>query len=316
MNLFKINIKQTMVKLFMTAMTVVLILIYLSVHAGKFNWLWNVKNTIKDINLYPIIALAAGSLGSIVAGNSMQYITRNKLASPFTMGILPSASLSAVVLRLSGIVSLWLTLALGILFAITILSLVLFTSYKNEKSNMIVVGLAIGMVIMGINFLLAMNLPHGELVFRWFARGGQDFNIERIKITIPFILIFSFLLLLLNKSITYYRRSPIKALTVGINIKYLVWINYFCVAAISVSTVLIIGEIAFIGMAIPNITKLLIKSDKMLANVLLGTLISFPLLLGTIIIANMYIINFQLLTTVICAPIFIFALVTRRLYEK
>ena len=300
----------------MIIITVILICIYLSIHGGQFNWFWNVKNSVKDISTYPIVALGVGSLGSVVAGNSMQYITRNRLASPFTMGILPSASLAAVILRLSGIVSLWLTLGLGILFAIIILSIVLFTSYKNEKSNMIVVGLAIGMVVMGMNFLLAMNLPNSELVFRWFARGSQNFNISRIQVTIPFILIFSFLTMLMQRKITYYRRSPIKSLTLGINIKYLVWFNYLCVSVISVATVLIIGEIAFIGMAVPNITRIIMKSDNWIINVILGALISFPILLGTIIIANMYIINFQLLTTIICAPIFILALISRRLYEK
>lgn len=220
-----------------------------------------------------IAAVIAGAALS-VAGLLMQTAFRNSLAGPSIMGINSGASLGvALVIMVTGgtvsmagihmsgeiaIIGAALVGSLSIMGILIALSLIL----KNDLMLLIagvLIGYLVSSLIMIINF--GSSADGIQSYVMWGMGSFQNVPLSRI---LPFaIMTFVGLLIafLLMKPLDSLLLGDDYAINLGVNVKRVKQLLLFSTGILAAATTAYCGPIAFIGLAVPHIARILIKTD-------------------------------------------------------
>ncbi len=229
----------------------------------------NTYTVIFDIRLPRIVgALIIGAaLG--VSGAMLQSVFANPLVSPGIMGVLSGASFGAAF----GIIafSSWALVQLSTLvFGILALLFALFTAfiYRTTSSLMLVLG---GM-ISGAFFnallsivKLAADPDNDELASIVFWLMGSlsmiDSNGILLKAGLPLLLLLIFSMFL-GKILNLLAMSDEEAKSLGLNVGLYKIIILFTATLLASTTVVMAGNIGWVGLIIPHITRMIIGPDN------------------------------------------------------
>ncbi len=218
-----------------------------------------------------LVALLAGA-GLSIAGLVLQVFFRNPLAGPGVLGISSGASLGVAVVLLGGLTlqnmsGYTLTLTAGFIGAIGILLLLLLMSkYVHQMVTLLVIGLMMSYFSSAIlNVLYQWADKESTRDFVLWGLGSfeglssNDLNVFAIVISISLILTFALVkpLNALSLGIDYAR-------SFGIDIKA-VRIQIILITGILTAVVTVFcGPIGFLGMAVPQLSRQLSKSQNYL----------------------------------------------------
>ena len=275
-----------------------------------------INTIIFDIRLPRILGamMVGGALS--VAGASFQGLFRNPLVSPDKLGVSAGAgfgaalaivfSTSAIIIQSSAFI--WGLIAVAITY---------FFGRKFKGTSMMTLVLC-GIVVSGI-FVSMLSLikyianPNDQLqsIVFWLL-GSLAFvtNQDVLIVALP-IVIGTLILLMIRWRVNILSMGEEEAQTLGINPKRIESIIIICCTLITAASVSICGIIAWVGLVIPHMTRMIVGPDHKIllpASIIVG---AFFLLFVDDLARSLTTteIPLGLLTTFIGAPFFIYLLI-------
>jgi iron complex transport system permease protein len=275
-----------------------------------------------------LTALLVGS-GLSLSGLLMQTLFRNPLAGPFVLGVSSGASLGAALLimgasLLSGGASAWLvndvTLAVasGLGSLVVLLTVLLVSARLKDAMALLIVGLMFGSITAALVTVLSYFAPAEQLQQYIFWSYGSLGNLgwSQLGLLGLFCLVGTGIGLGLVKALNALLLGEKYAQSLGISLsRTRAWI-ILGTGLLAGGITAFAGPIAFIGLAVPHLTRQLLKSQDhriLLPGVLLygGILMLFCDLVAQLPFSA-YVLPINAITSLVGAPVVIWLLVRRR----
>ncbi len=277
--------------------------------------------------------LAGASLG--VSGLMMQTLFRNPLAGPSVLGVSSGASLGVALLMLfasvpgvriltqsqiAGNFSVVIA-AFGGAFAVLLLIMLLAARYRSN-TTILIIGIMIAYVISAVVGILQFYSFKDDLqaFVIWGLGSFANVSWQQLTFFIPIVILGIFAAVLLIKPMNALLLGNNYASNLGINTR-LVSLLIIVVAGILVAAVTAYcGPIAFLGIAIPHLSRNLLKSSNHLI-VVPGTILSgIALALLCNLIARLPgfdgALPINAITSIIGAPVVIWVILKSSHYQK
>lgn len=268
-----------------------------------------------------LTALIAGA-GLSIAGLLMQTLFNNPLAGPYVLGINSGASLFVAFALMTGIpfFSSDLGLVANALIGAFVFGMIIvvFSTMIRQQISLLLIGLMLGSFTSAIVSVLqsASGLQELKLFTLWALGSLQKVTIEQIPILLICFLITVIGAFLVVKPLNLLVLGTSEASNLGVRIKRVRLLIILITALITGVVTAYCGPIAFIGLAIPNLIRIVMKSQNH-AVLIIGSALcgGVFLLLCDIVIQRMessFVIPINAFTSLIGAP-FVILLVLRRL---
>lgn len=277
-----------------------------------------------------ITAILVG-IGLSMSGLLMQTLFRNPLAGPYVLGLSSGASLGvAFVILGTGLLPTYIALfflsSYGLVVAsslgafLVLLAVLLVSRKLKDTMAILIVGLMFGSFTSAIVSVLSYFTTAEKLQKFTFWSMGSISNLTWQEISILSLLTF------IGIAISFTVIKPLNALLLGEKYAQSIGINYkktrfLIIVATSIlagSITAFAGPIAFIGLAVPHMAKLLFQTSNHLvlfwSTLLLGAIVM--LVCDTIaqVPANDITLPINAVTSVIGAPIVIWLLVRKKTF--
>lgn len=240
--------------------------------AEKAVWIDIIRDTRLSL---AITALVSG--GAIaVSGLLLQTVFRNPLADSGILGISAGANLGvAIVVMLIGggigsVNSFDFTYSMSVLIgaflgAALILGIIMsFASIVKNSIMLLIIGIMIGYLTSSVISLLKF-WSTSENVYVYTVWGMGDFanvTIEQLPFYCTVVFICLFLSILLIKPLNALLLGERYASNLGVNIKLTRLLLLLCAGLITAITCAYCGPVAFIGLAVPHIARLLLGTSN------------------------------------------------------
>ena len=265
-----------------------------------------------------LISIVIAGMGLSISGLIMQQISRNKFTSPTTAGTMDSAKMGLMFAMLfmpkAGVIS---KAVFSFIFAL-LGSLIFMTILKKLKVKNIIfvplVGMMFGNLVSSITSFISYYKDMNQSLNAWFQRSFSTVmkgNYELLYLCIPAII----LAFIYANKFTIAGMGESFATNLGLNHARVVNIGLILVSAVSALTLVMVGNIPFLGLIIPNLVSIT-KGDN-LKNSLVETCLfggSFVLLcdiIGRVIIAP-YEVSIGLTVGVIGSAMFLYLVMRRK----
>ncbi|MUU78261.1 FecCD family ABC transporter permease [Winogradskyella endarachnes] len=274
-----------------------------------------------------ITAILVGS-GLGIAGLLMQTLFRNALAGPFVLGISSGASLGVAIVILGSslfgglfatvLISKWSIIIAASLGSFLVLMAVLAVSTKvRDTMAILIIGLMFGSITAAVVSVLSYFSSAEQLQQYIFWGFGSLSNLSWEELFI-FTGIYSLgiiLSILSIKGLNAFLLGDNYAKSLGINLLQNRFIIIFATSLIAGTITAFAGPIAFIGLAIPHLTRQIFKTSN--HKVLLPAVFLFGAIIMLIcdsvaqVPNNDYTLPINAITALIGAPIVIWLLVKK-----
>jgi iron complex transport system permease protein len=259
-----------------------------------------------------VTSLLAGASLSL-AGLLMQTLFKNPLAGPYVLGINSGSSLLVAISIMTGYsffqsnTGIIINAMVGaFLFGLLILA---FSRFLSNNISLLLVGIMIGSFTSAFIAILqsissAMDL---KLYTLWGLGSLQKVTIEQLPF-IAYVLIAGMIMsILISKRLNIMILGESEAKVMGVNVRSMRYIIIGITALLTGVITAFCGPIAFIGLAVPNIARIIFKTQNQLTLILGSILLGGVFLVGVDIIIQMLeswtVIPVNALTSIIGAPI-------------
>jgi iron complex transport system permease protein len=275
-----------------------------------------------------ITAILVGS-GLGISGLLMQTLFRNPLAGPFVLGISSGASLGvALVILGSGIfggffatllISKWTVVIAASLGSFLVLMAVLVVSSRvRDTMAILIIGLMFGSITAAVVSVLSYFSSAEQLQQYIFWGFGSLGNLSWSELFIFFtIYCFGIILSIISiKGLNTLLLGENYAKSLGLNIKQSRYIIIIATSLLAGTITAFAGPIAFIGLAIPHITRQVFNTSN--HKILLPAVFLFGAIIMLIcdsiaqVPASDYTLPINAITSLIGAPVVIWLLVRKR----
>lgn len=280
-----------------------------------------------------ITAILVGS-GLGISGLLMQTLFRNPLAGPFVLGISSGASLGVAIAILTGIsfgVGLtqlgiggsWILTISACLGAMLVLFVVILVSIKIQDSmSLLIIGLMFGSatsaIVTVLQFFSKAESIQAYLIWTFGSLGGVTW--DELRIFLPVVLLTLAGTFMLSKTLNAFLLGDNYARSMGVPLlrSRLVIITLTAILAGTITA--FCGPIAFIGIAVPHITRMIFNTSNHKILFPMIVLCGAVLMLIFDIIAQMpgeeYTLPINAVTSVFGAPLVIWLVVKRKNFGK
>ncbi|MBT8325997.1 MAG: iron ABC transporter permease [Winogradskyella sp.] len=275
-----------------------------------------------------ISAILVGS-GLGISGLLMQTLFRNPLAGPFVLGISSGASLGVAVIVLgsgllggvlaASLVSKWSVVIAASLGSFLVLLAVLVVSSKiRDTMAILIIGLMFGSITAAVVSVLSYFSSAEQLQQYIFWGFGSLSNLSWNEILIFFSLYFVGLVLSIAsiKALDVLLLGENYSKSLGLSLKRSRFIIIVATSLLAGTITAFAGPIAFIGLAIPHLTRQLFKTSN--HKILLPAVFLYGAIIMLICdsIAQVpgtdYILPINAITALVGAPVIIWLLVRQR----
>ena len=289
----------------------------------KESWLYIIKNYRLP---KAITAILVGS-GLSISGLLMQTLFKNPLAGPFVLGISSGSSLGVALLILGGNLlgfsaignsNMSLAIASGIGAFLVLLAVILVSKNVQNTASILIIGLMFGSITSATISILAYfsNAEQLQQFIFWTFGSLGNLTWQDLGLFLIFYLIGMLLLLFIFKPLNTLLLGDNYAKSLGVNIKKTRFITILITAILTGIVTAFSGPIAFIGLAVPHLAKMLLNTSdhKILlpATFLTGGIVM--LISDTIaqLPNSAYTLPINAITTIFGAPIIIWLLIKKR----
>ena len=217
-------------------------------------------------------AILAGITLSI-SGLQMQTFFRNPLAGPFVLGISSGAGLGVALLIMagsafgwsvySGGLGLWAVIISASIGAVLVLLLMSLTAWKVKDSmTLLIVGLMFGSAVSALVSVLAFFSNAEQLkLFTVWSMGSLGSTQTNQLIGFGMASLIGIIpMMLMLKSYNAMLLGEAYAESMGVNIKKLRWTMIISTGILAGSATAFCGPIAFIGIAVPHMARLVFRT--------------------------------------------------------
>lgn len=277
-----------------------------------------------------LTALAAGS-GLAVSGLQMQTLFRNPLAGPFVLGISSGASLGVALLLMAGSLGWllvpswlpWLTAGAAAFGSAGVLVLIFLAAMRLQDSMaLLILGLMVGSlagaVVSVLQFYSGAEKVQAYLIWTFGSLGGVTW--PELQVLVPVVAVGLLLALALAKPLNALLLGERYAGSLGVSMGKVRPLILLSTSLLAGSITAFCGPIAFVGLAVPHLCRLLfhISDHRLLIPVvMLGGAI---LLLLCDVLANMLTAGSALplnaITTLFGAPVVLWLILRQRAIGK
>jgi iron complex transport system permease protein len=233
--------------------------------------------------------VAGAALG--VSGLLMQTFFRNPIAGPFVLGISSGASLGvALLIMASGYLSSfavfaflgtspWALIIMSMLGAGFVLFLLMLVSFRIKDINtLLILGLMFGSATSAIVALLQYFSSQQALqqFVLWSMGSLTGVTWQELSLLMPLCSLVLILCLGLSKTLDALLLGEQYAISMGVDVRRAQQLIILCTAVLAGAVTAFCGPIAFIGIAVPHLARMLFRTHKHLilivATILLGML--------------------------------------------
>jgi len=275
----------------------------------------NVRTVIYNIRLPRVLLAALAGSGLAVSGAAFQSLFSNPLATPDTLGVATGASFGAALGIILGFGSIGIQMC-AFIVGIACIGLVYFISKIKGERSMIMIILA-GMVISSL-FQAMVSLikyvadPQDVLpqITFWLMGSLSGVGFDELIIGAPLIILGILIIFLLRWKINMLSLHEDESKSLGVNVKVVRLFTIMSAALITASVVSICGNIGWVGLLIPHISRMIFgNNNKSVIPACIGFGAIFMVVIDTIArsaIASE--IPISILTAFVGAPFFIILL--------
>ena len=214
-----------------------------------------------------IIGIIAGS-GLAISGLLMQTLFNNPLAGPYILGINSGASLFAAISIMTGVSffsSQFGTISSALLGAFIFGLIILgFSLLIRSKVSLLLIGVMLGSFSGAlITVIQSMSDAFQLKKFTIWTMGSlQQVNFEDFPIILLFYVLALILLIFTIKPLNAIVIGEEQAAILGVRVKVVRIVLIFITAILTGLITAYCGQIAFVGLAVPNLVKLLFKTQN------------------------------------------------------
>ncbi len=268
-------------------------------------------------------ALLAGASLS-VCGVLMQTLFQNPLAGPYVLGINSGANFMVAIFMLGGTSILGLSngfiSSIGIqgaavTGACAMLLLMLMISEKmNQQSALLLIGIMLAQLISALQSLLEFfaNADQLKRFFIWNLGSISNTTNQDVLVLFILVLLGCIAAVLVSHQLDVLSLGVNYSTSLGINVKQLRIVIILITGLLAGIVTAYCGPIAFVGIAVPHISRLLFKTSRHKIILTSSILIGAILLLVCDIIAqlpgNGIILPLNVITSIFGVPIIIYLL--------
>lgn len=269
--------------------------------------------------------LAGGSLAA--AGLQMQTLFRNALAGPDVLGLSSGASLAVALIFMSpsagsGILSasnpVLVSLAASLGSACVLIVMLAVATKLRDNVSLLIVGLMVGAaassVVSVLQYLSRAEEMQTYILWTFGSLGGLNWN----EIKILFIILAAGVTIAFAriKSLNAWLLGDHYAQSLGIDTRRSRVLIILSASLLTGGVTAFCGPIAFVGLAVPHLTRLLIKTENHKTLIPAVLMAGAALLLFCDIIARVpgsaYVLPINALTALIGAPVVIWIIVRNK----
>lgn len=199
-----------------------------------------------------------------LAGACFQSILRNPLADPYTLGVSNGSAFGAalaIILSLSILKVQTLAISFGIF---SIFLTFLMSAQSKSLSSLILSGMLVSAFFSSlVSFIKFVADPFEKLphIVYWLMGSMASIDLKDLQNILPVYLISLLVILLYSWRINILGLGQIQAESFGINAKRDRTIIIFVASVITALSVSISGIIAWIGIVVPHMARLLVGND-------------------------------------------------------
>jgi iron complex transport system permease protein len=293
--------------------------------ASKETWEYIILN----FRLPKAITAILVGIGLSISGLLMQTLFRNPLAGPYVLGLSSGSSLGVALVILgagylpaflaSTVLSSYGIILASCLGSFLILLLILVVSVKiRDTSTILIVGLMFSSFTGSIVSVLSYFSSAEQLQkFTFWSMGNLGNLSWQNVIILTIVIVLGLLLSVISiKALDSLLLGENYAISMGLNIKKSRYIIIIATSLLAGSITAFAGPIAFIGLAVPHLAKLLFQTSNHKILFLSTILIGAILMLFCDMVSQMPGLEFTLpinaITSIIGAPIVIWLIVRKR----
>lgn len=312
-----------MKKILLFLMLIILSMVSLFLGAKSITFIDVLKGNAQSLQIFLIsrvprlISILVAGVGMSVCGLIMQQISQNKFVSPTTGATIDSAQLGMMVaIILFPSAGLMEKSIISFVFAIigTFIFMIFLRNIKIKNAVFVpLVGIMFGNVIGSMTTFLGYKFDLLQSVSSW-TQGNFSMvlkgNYELLYLSIPLMVVTIFYA---NK-FTVAGMGKDFAKNLGLNYESIVNIGLIIVSLVTVTVVVTVGSIPFIGLIVPNLVSYF-KGDNMKGNIFYTGIIGALFVLICDIIGRVIIYPYELpigvMVGVIGSVIFLFIVLRR-----
>ncbi|PAT02225.1 ABC transporter permease [Candidatus Izimaplasma bacterium ZiA1] len=210
-----------------------------------------------------LIGMMIGGMISI-SGAAIQSILNNPLASPYTLGVSSGASLGVamiIVLNISiPLFGAFLIPITGFLSSLLVVIIIIFITKKIDPNfnnqTIILIGVVSSLFVNGIlTLLIAVSGDDLKSIIFWQMGSLSLKGYDTFLILLPFCIIGTLILILLNKELDALSFGDEKAKSLGVNSKKVRIMIIIVSSLLSGSAIAMTGIIGFIGLVAPHVVR-------------------------------------------------------------
>ena len=281
------------------------------------------QSVIQSIRL-PRICLAflvGAALG--ISGGIMQGLFRNSMADPGIIGVSSGGATGAVVAIASGastVSTLFLPLFafIGSAISMTVVFLIASVGGRFSMATLLLGGIAVSSFLGAITtatIILTDDLNVQRQIIFWIAGGVDTARWESVRIVAPIIVIGALVSVFVARDLNLLLVSEDEARSLGVRVTLVRNTLLLSASLITGAAVAFSGIIAFVGLIVPHVVRLVVGADHRVLlplSALSGGLFLLVADTAARIVLSPAELRVGILTALIGAPFFIFLLIRNR----
>lgn len=267
-------------------------------------------------------ALLGGALS--LSGFLLQTFFGNPIAGPFVLGISSGAKMvvaltMVIFLKRFQNVSSYTMIAAAFIGSLLSMGFILLVSRKlKHMSVLLIAGIMIGYICSAVTDFIITFAEDSDIVnlHGWSQGSFSGSNWSNVQISVAVIGVMLIVSFLLSKPIGAYQLGEAYAQSMGVNVKLFRVLLILISSILSACVTAFAGPISFVGIAVPHLVKLALKTSKpivVIPGVFLGGAVFCMIcdLIARTAFAPLE-LNISTVTSIFGAPVVIWMLIKRQ----
>ncbi len=292
--------------------------------SGKHSW----EYIILEYRLPKLMVACVVGMSLSIAGMMMQTLFQNPMAEPYVLGVSSGASLGVATCILGGSLlpvalqniaaSQTAIIVSALIGSVLVMLIVLAISQRlQQAATLLIVGLMFSSFTSAFVNILAYLSTAEELKKFTFWNLGSLGNISwnQLRIMIPVLFLGLLIAFGINKQLNSLLLGETYAKTLGVNIKRTKFLIILSTCILVAVCTAFVGPIAFVGLAIPHITRIVYKTTNhftlFIGNILIGALILIVCDIICQLPGEQLLLPINAVTSILGAPLVIYLMLKR-----
>lgn len=229
------------------------------------NWPVSYEIILFEIRLPHVVLMALAGMALGGSGAAYQGLFRNPLADPYIIGVASGAGLGAVIAMtirwpasVLGLAAIPLAAFIGAILTVAIVYSIARVGRSTPVTTLLLAGVAVGTFASSITSLL-MLLSTDELhrAIAWLLGGFNLGGWRPVLVSLPYFIVGLSILVVLGRPLNVLQFGDEEALQLGLDVEKFKLVIVFAASLVAATAVSFSGIIAFVGLIVPHLIRIL-----------------------------------------------------------